>query len=252
MSLTEAEECGSLQKQTLHARFCPKAWPRMSKHIRRQLERLKERILEVGAIAEKAIADAISALPSYDAAAAEKIFSHHIEMDRAVVDLAEQCLQTLALYQPAASDLRLVVAALKINKELELIAELTKNIAKRVLHLIRSDKLPVDIDFAPMANHASAMVRSCLDALAGENGALAHQVRRDDGVLDAMRRAIHQQIRDVIRQDPQQAEPLLKLYSIAKHLERIGGMATNIAADVICMTNGRHDPEEDEGEPEDG
>jgi phosphate transport system protein len=123
----------------------------MSKHIRRKLERLKARILGIGAIAEQAIADAISALASYDAASAEKVFSHHIEMERAAVDVEEECLKTLALYQPAAGDLRRIVAVRKINTELELIAGLTKIIAKRVLYLIRSQERPLYIYFAPMA-----------------------------------------------------------------------------------------------------
>lgn len=225
----------------------------MSKHIRRQLQRLKERILKLGAIAEDAIADAISALAQYDAASAEKVLEHHVEIDRTTVDLEEECLQTLALYQPAASDLRLVVAVLKITSELERIAGLTKNIAKRVLYLIRSHARPVDIDFTPMANQAKAMVRASLDALARESSAMAHQVRRDDDVLDAMRRTIHEEIRAAIRNAPEQVEPLLKLYAIAKHLERIGDMATNIAEAVIYMADGeivRHEPEEEDGEPD--
>lgn len=219
----------------------------MSKHILHQIERLKERILDVGAVTQTAIADAIRALTTYDEASARRVLQANAEVDHAAVEIEEECLKTFALYQPAIGDLRLVVAVLKINNELERIAELSKNIAKRVLYLITAGGRGIAIDFRPMASHAQSMVQSSLDALVHGDSALAHQVRRDDDALDAMRRSIHNDIRAAIRQDPLQTEPLLKFYAVAKHLERIGDMATNIAADVIYLVDGeivRHVHEE--------
>jgi phosphate transport system protein len=220
----------------------------MAKHIFRQLARLKEEILKVGLLAETAISDAITALTNYDDAFAKKVMGMNAEIDRAAIDLTEECLQTLALYQPAASDLRLVVAVLKISSELRRIAELAKNIAKRATYLARASSGRTAIDFQPMARQAQNMLKSSLDALVRGDSGMAHQVRRDDDALDAMRRSIHNEIRAAIRQDPQQTESLLKLYAVAKHLERIGDVATNIAADVIYMVEGlivRHLKEEE-------
>jgi phosphate transport system protein len=210
----------------------------MSQHILRQIERLKERILAVGAIAQTAIADAILALMAYDEASARRVLQANAKVDRATIEIQEECLKTFALYQPAIGDLRLVVAVLKINNDLKRIAKLSKNIARRVLYLITVGGGHTAIDFRPMASHAQGMVTASLDALVRADSAMAHQVRRDDDVLDGMRRSIHNEIRTAIREDPRQTERLLKFYAVAKHLERIGDMATNIAADVIYMVDG--------------
>ncbi|HVX09938.1 MAG TPA: phosphate signaling complex protein PhoU [Pirellulales bacterium] len=210
----------------------------MSKHILRQVERLKERIIGVGAVTQTAIADAIGALVAYDEASARRVMQANVDVDRATIEIQEECLKTFALYQPLVGDLRLVVAVLKINNELERIAKLSKNIAKRVLYLITVGGGGVAFDFRPMASHAQEMVSASLDALVRADSKTAHQVRRDDDALDAMRRSIHKQIRIAISEDPRQTERLLKFYAVAKHLERIGDMATNIAADVIYMVDG--------------
>ncbi|HWB11446.1 MAG TPA: phosphate signaling complex protein PhoU [Pirellulales bacterium] len=219
----------------------------MAKHIFRQLARLKDEVLGLGSLAEIAISQAITALANQDDGSAKKAMAMNADIDRAAVDLQEECLQTLALYQPAARDLRLVVAILKISNELRRVAELAKNVAKRASYLSRTRGDRTDIDFRSMGEHAQNMLRASLDALIRGDSSIAHQVRRDDDALDSMRRSIHNEIRAAIRQAPQQAETLLKLYAVAKHLERIGDMATNIAADVIYMVDGvivRHSQEE--------
>src|SRR5258708_34269194 len=138
------------------------------------------------------------------------------------VDIEEDCVKTLALSPLVAGDLRFVVAVLKINNALERMGDLAKNIAKRVLFLARSDRVDVAIDFRAMAARAQDMVQRSLDALVGGDSALAHRVRQDDDELDGMRRTIHEQIRSAIRSNPEQTETLMKLYSVAKHLERLG------------------------------
>ncbi|HVW35846.1 MAG TPA: PhoU domain-containing protein, partial [Pirellulales bacterium] len=122
-----------------------------------------------------------------------------------------------------------------------------KNIAKRVLYLSRVDRVDVPLDFRTMAVRAQDMVKRSLDALVSADSSLAHRVRQDDDELDNMRRAIHEKIRAAIRAKPEQTETLMKLYSVAKHLERLGDMATNVAEDVIYMVEGdivRHQVEE--------
>ncbi|HQU42363.1 MAG TPA: phosphate signaling complex protein PhoU, partial [Pirellulales bacterium] len=175
------------------------------------------------------------------------VLEEDAEIDRMEVDVEEDCLKILALYQPVAVDLRFVVAVLKINNDLERMGDLAKNIAKRVLYLARVDRVDVPVDFRGMAVRAQDMVKRSLDALVRGDSALAHQVRQDDDELDAMRRTVHEKIRVAIRERPQQTETLMKLYSIAKHLERLGDMATNVAEDVIYMVEGdivRHQDEE--------
>jgi phosphate transport system protein len=219
----------------------------MPKHLQRQIEQLKQKILFVGSMVEGAIANAVNALVNRDEAIARKVLEEDAEIDRMEVDVEEDCLKILALYQPVAVDLRFVVAVLKINNDLERMGDLAKNIAKRVLYLSRVDRVDVPLDFRTMAVRAQDMVKRSLDALVEADSSLAHRVRRDDDELDDMRRAIHEKIRAAIRTRPEQTETLMKLYSVAKHLERLGDMATNVAEDVIYMVEGdivRHQVEE--------
>lgn len=219
----------------------------MPKHLLRQIEQLKQKILFVGSMVESAIAKAVTALAQRDEAVARQVLDEDAEIDRMEVEVEEECLKVLALYQPVAGDLRFVVATLKINNDLERMGDLAKNIAKRVMYLARVDPIELPIDFRPMAAHAQDMVKRCLDALVNSDSSLAHRVRRDDDTLDDLRRQIHEQIRAAIRKNPEQTETLMKLYSVAKHLERIGDMATNVAEDVIYMVEGdivRHHHEE--------
>jgi len=206
--------------------------------LQRQIEQLKQKVLFEGSMVEGAIANAVAALVHRDDAKARKVLEEDAEIDRMEVDVEEDCLKILALYQPVAGDLRFVVAVLKINNDLERMGDLAKNIAKRVLFLARSDRVDVPIDFRAMAARAQDMVQRSLDALVGGDSALAHRVRQDDDELDAMRRTIHEQIRSAIRSNPEHTETLMKLYSVAKHLERLGDMACNVAEDVIYMVEG--------------
>lgn len=210
----------------------------MPKHLQRQIEQLKQKILFVGSMVESAIANAVAALVSRDEGIARDVLAEDAEIDRMEVDVEEDCLKVLALYQPVAIDLRFVVAVLKINNDLERMGDLAKNIAKRVIFLAHADPVDVPVDFRAMAVRAQDMVKSSLDALVKADASLAHKVRQDDDELDAMRRAIHEKIRAAIRERPQQTETLMKLYSVAKHLERLGDMATNVAEDVIYMVEG--------------
>jgi phosphate transport system protein len=219
----------------------------MPKHLQRQIDQLKQKILFVGSMVESAIANAVSALVERDENLAGKVLEEDAEIDRMEVDVEEDCLKILALYQPVAVDLRFVVAVLKINNDLERMGDLAKNIAKRVLYLARVDRVDVPVDFRAMAVRAQDMVKRSLDALVTADSSLAHRVRQDDDELDGMRRMIHEKIRAAVRQHPEQTETLLKLYSVAKHLERLGDMATNVAEDVIYMVEGdivRHLDEE--------
>jgi len=206
--------------------------------LQRQIEQLKQRVLYEGAMVEGAIAKAVTALVNRDEALARRVFAEDLEIDRMEVEIEEECLKLLALYQPVAGDLRFVVAVLKMNNDLERMGDLAKNIAKRVVYLCRAEPVDLQIDFRPMAAKAQDMVKRSLDALVNADAALANQVRQDDDALDEMRRQIHERLRAAIRANPNQVDTLLKLYSVAKHLERLGDMATNIAEDVIYMVEG--------------
>ena len=210
----------------------------MTKHIQRQIEVLKQKILYVGTLVEEAIAKAIAALINRDAGLAKKVMDADNDIDRMEVDVEEECLKILALYQPVAADLRFVVAVLKINNDLERMGDLAQNIAKRVVYLAKADPMDLTIDYRSMAAKAQTMVKQSLDALVNADTALARQVRMEDDEVDQARQRIREQIMGAIRRHPDRVEYLLKYNSVSKHLERLADMATNVAEDVIYMVEG--------------
>ena len=211
----------------------------MAKQLPRQIEALKQKILFVGTLVEEAIAKAILALNTRDRNMAQAVIDSDAEIDRMEVDVEEECLKVLALYQPVAADLRFVVAVLKINNDLERMGDLARNIAKRVVFLADYEELhQLPVDYRPMAAQVKSMVKNSLDALVNSDTTLAQRIRTDDDEVDAQRRTIERDLEAHIAQNPGQTEGLLRLASVARHLERIADMATNIAEDVIYMVEG--------------
>ena len=160
------------------------------------------------------------------------------EIDRMEVDVEEEVLKILALYQPVAADLRFVVAVLKINNDLERMGDLAKNVAKRVMALSGRERYDLPVDFRGMAARAKSMVKDSLDALVNSDTQLAQKVRDSDDEVDVLRRAVEKQIQQEIAAHPERTDALMPLNAVARHLERIADMATNIAEDVIYMVDG--------------
>ena len=189
----------------------------MTKHIQRQIEVLKQKILYVGTLVEEAIAKAISALVNRDAVLARKVIEADNEIDRMEVDVEEECLKMLALYQPVAADLRFVVAVLKINNDLERMGDLAQNIAKRVVYSGqgRSDGVA---DRFPQHGHQGADDGQAKPGCAGE---LRHRrwPRRCAPRTTKSTRlgsAFAKQIMEAIRKHPDRVEYLLKLNSVSQ------------------------------------
>ena len=210
----------------------------MTKHIERQVDALKERILRVGTLVEEAISKSITALINRDAALAQRVIANDEEIDRMEVEVEEECLKILALYQPVAADLRFVVAALKINNDLERMGDLAKNIAKRVAQLASGKSYELPPEIRTMAMQAQEMVKQCLDAVVNGDPSLARQIREEDDAVDDARLQIRRRVMRGIKDDPEDVENLLRINSVSKHIERIADMATNIAEDVIYMVEG--------------
>ncbi len=210
----------------------------MSIHVQRQISNLKQKILFVGTLVEEATAKSISALMNRDRNLARTVIEEDDEIDRMEVDVEEEVLKTLALYQPVAADLRFVVAVLKINNDLERMGDLAKNIAKRVLFLTQCERVDLPVEFRTMSTKTQSMVKRSLDALVNSDTALARKVREADDEVDSLRREIQKRIEQQIIENPQQTECLMRLTSVSRHLERLADMATNIAEDVVYMVDG--------------
>jgi phosphate transport system protein len=208
------------------------------RHIERQIVQLKEKILRVGTLVEEAISKSITALINRDSALAQRVMASDEEIDRMEVEVEEECLKILALYQPVAADLRLVVAALKINNDLERMGDLAKNIAKRVAQLADAGPIDLPAEIRTMATLAQEMVRQSLGAVVNGDTALARQVREEDDAVDDARQRVRRMVLKGIKVEPDRVECLLRVNSVSKHIERIADMATNIAEDVIYMVEG--------------
>jgi len=211
----------------------------MSVHLQREIERLKKQLLSLCALAEEQVQLAVQALLERDPDTAQRVEQRDVEIDHREVEVEEECLKTLALHQPVASDLRLIVAALKINSDLERIGDLAVNIARKAAAFASQGPMEIPFDLAGMWEKTQLMLRDSLDALVNLNPALATSVCARDNEVDQMKRQIRHTAEDIMQRDPAKVPALLTLLAVSRNLERVADHATNIAEDVIYMAEGR-------------
>ena len=211
----------------------------MPKHLQREIENLKKKILALGARIETTVHEAIRSIEERDAVLAQKIIDDDIQIDDFEVEVEEDCLKILALHQPVAIDLRFIVAVLKINNDLERIGDLAVNIAERSVFLASVPQVSAAFDFARMSRKTESMLNKSLDALVNMSSELAHEVCIDDDEVDNINRQMYLKIQEVIQKEPDKIASLIHLLSVSRHLERIADHATNIAEDVIYMIDGK-------------
>ena len=210
----------------------------MPKHFHRELEKLKKRILSLGAMVEERVYMATKAIENRDSDLADKIINSDYEIDEMEVDIEEECLKILALYQPVAVDLRFITAVIKINNDLERIADEAVNIAQGVKYISKGKKQHFDFDFYSMAEKTEAMLKKSLDALVNLDVDLAFKVCLLDDEVDKINGEAHSMVKDAIKDNPDHIESFINLLLISRHLERIADHATNIAEEVIYLIEG--------------
>ena len=211
----------------------------MAKHFHKELEKLKKRILSLGAMAEDRVRMAVNAIETRDTVIANKIINTDYEIDEMEVEIEEECLKILALHQPVAVDLRFITAVIKINNDLERIADEAVNIARGVNYLSRQKQtFYFDFDFSQMVEKTQSMLKNSLDALVNLDTDLAVKVCILDDEVDKINGEVHRLVKGAIRDNPEQGEHLINLLLISRHLERIADHATNIAEEVIYMIEG--------------
>ncbi|MCX5859986.1 MAG: phosphate signaling complex protein PhoU [Proteobacteria bacterium] len=211
----------------------------MVQRLQGELNELKKILLKLAAIVEDGVILAVKSIAERDAGLATRIIDEDIEIDHMEVNLEEDCLKLLALYQPVAIDLRFIVAALKINNDLERIGDLSVNIAERTVFLVTQEKVDFPFDFPAMAETVKKMVRKSLDAFVKIDKDLAHEVLIVEEGVDLLHRDMYGKIEAVIRTNPAQIQTYISLLGVSRNLERIADHATNIAEDVIYMAEGR-------------
>ncbi len=201
----------------------------------------------MAALTEKAIHDSIEALKARDIKIAQGVISNDREIDELEIAIEETAIGLLALHQPMAVDLRFITTGMKINAELERIADLAVNISQRVIELIKEPLLKPLIDIPKLSNVARKMVKEAIDAFINRDEKLAKKVILSDPEADELRNLIYDElINDYIAKDGKCASRAIPLMLIARHLERICDHATNISEDVIYMVRAKiikHHPE---------
>ena len=218
----------------------------MAIHLNRDLENVQRRILSLASAVEQIVEKSIRALFERNARLARTLMESDTPIDMEENVIEEECLKILALHQPVAVDLRRVATIVKINTDLERMADLAVNIAERALALAQGPEVPVPATFRQMTDLTNTMVRDSLDAFLELDVDLAKRVCRLDDEVDRYNREIIEHVRDFMKQAPGNVEPGLHLFSAARQLERIGDHATNIAEDVVYLVAGkiiRHHPE---------
>ena len=163
----------------------------MPKHLQREIETLKKRLLVLVAEVETAVYHAALSIENRDAELARQVIDNDDKIDQAEVEVEEDCLKLLALYQPVAIDLRFIVAAMKINNDLERIGDLAVNIAERAEFLATQPKPDISFDFTAMAHIAQRMLKKCIDAFVELNTDMAQEVCATDDQIDAMNREMY-------------------------------------------------------------
>ncbi|HKH73510.1 MAG TPA: phosphate signaling complex protein PhoU [Vicinamibacterales bacterium] len=214
-------------------------------HFREELDALQGRLLEMGGLAEERVRAAIQGLVTRDPALFEKVLLGDEAINQLHIEVDNRCFRLLALHQPMATDLRAIVAAVKINTDLERVGDLAVNIAEAGIRYISHPPVKKLIDIPQMGDIAQSMLRDALDAFVKRDTRLAHQVLNEDDRLDSLKTQVFRDLLTYMLKDQSTVEPSLDLILVSRHLERIGDHATNVAEDVIFMVSAldvRHHP----------
>ncbi|HOO97509.1 MAG TPA: phosphate signaling complex protein PhoU [Caldisericia bacterium] len=209
----------------------------MALHIRKAMNELQKSFAKLCVLVESSVNDAIKAVETRDDELARKIETQDVNIDRMEVEIEEECLKIIALYQPVAVDLRVLTAVLKINNDLERIGDLAQNIAMAAIRLDNTFVLP--FDFSLMSKRVSHMLKTALDSFMELNPEKALETFPLDDDVDSIKSETFTRIIELLEKCGTDANNLLQSLSIANHLERIADLATNIGEDVIYIVDGR-------------
>lgn len=210
----------------------------MTIHFQNELTKIKKRILSLGALVEKHVQDAVRAIGSFDADTANNIILSDHKIDEMEIEVEEECLKIMALHQPVAVDLRFLIAVIKINNDLERIGDEAVNIAQRIITISKRPHFNFVFDCSIMAEKAESMLKMSLDSLVNLDLDLAFKVLLLDDEVDKFMAEAYQQITKAVQESPDQADYLINLLFVSRHIERLADHATNIAEEVVYMIEG--------------
>ena len=210
----------------------------MTKRFRKELEKIKRQILALGSMVEERVHMAVLAVEKNDADLAEQIINTDYEIDEKEVEIEEECLKVLALYQPVAIDLRFLIAVIKINNDLERIGDQAVNIAERVAVASKRDPVDFFFDYAVMGEKAETMLKMSMESLINMDDDTAFKVLSLDDEVDQIKSDVYDRIKKAIGEHPDKTGYLINLFLISRHIERLADHTTNIAEEVIYLIEG--------------
>lgn len=210
----------------------------MSRHLKHDMDDAYHRLLALSGQVEVMISTAVKSLVEREASLAENVIAEDESIDRIEVRIEEECLKMLALHQPVAADLRRLTTMMKINNDLEQIADYACSVASRARDLSQHSMFPVPDLFSAMAQETARMVREGLNAFVNFDLDLAFHVIKSDDQVDKLNGQVIDQLTELIQREPQWVEPAFYCFSAARSLEEIADHAANVAEDVVYMVDG--------------
>lgn len=210
----------------------------MSVHLEKEIQKAKRKILALGSLVEEAVEKSVRAVTEADQILAEQVIQQDSEIDELEVELEEDCLKVLALYQPVAIDLRYIVAILKINNDLERIGDLAVTIAKQARDLAEEYSVDVPLEIDQLMDKVQLMLKRSLDALVDMNAGLAMDVMQADNEVDQVYKELNKTLLQKIKDDTDHLYAYQNMLRMIRSLERIADHSTNIAEDILYMING--------------
>jgi phosphate transport system protein len=203
-----------------------------------ELQKLNKKLLLLSAMVEDRVRKAVKVIETHDEEMIQSIILSDYEVDEMEIEIEEDCLKILALHQPVAGDLRFLIAVIKINNEIERIADIAVSIAIRVQTIGDSSTITNSFDYSTMSEKVIQMLKMSLDALVNRDAEQARQIFHIDDEVDALRNQAYDAAKEMIRKNPEHPGRQINIYLLARHLERIADRATNIAEEVIYLVGG--------------
>ncbi|MCA9136444.1 MAG: phosphate signaling complex protein PhoU [Planctomycetales bacterium] len=210
----------------------------MSKHLQRELESLRGQLVGQFTVVEQMIQMSIRALVERNVDFAERVVDNDKIVDVTDIKIEEECLKLLALHQPVAGDMRWLITVVKVNGELERMADTACNIAERAKAMASFPEFAVPETMNEMVDATVKMVRRSLDAFVTSDAKMAVEVIRMDDSIDALNRKIIEQLQELMKEKHDLIEPAMHCFSASRHLERIGDLAENLAEETIYLVDG--------------
>jgi phosphate transport system protein len=219
------------------------------RHFEEELDNLRNHLLEMSGLVEDSIYRSVQALVEKDEVAAQQVLQNEARINRMEIAIDEIATSLLARVQPMATDLRFITAAIKINNDLERMGDISVNIVRRTLALMREPISKELVDIPHMATLVQSMIRKSLDAFVRKDAELARSILTSDDVIDELRDSVYEELIGLMERDPSTVRQCVNLMFIARALERLADHATNIAEDVLFLVQGvevRHHTEAQE------